>query len=135
METGNKMTTAVELPKVLVVDDNAAVSRALQQLLRKQGFEPVGFEAGLPALEFIAREMIDAALIDLHLPDLPGLDVTRGLREQYGDDLPIFIVSGDNSIETLRALPEAGATYFFSKPVNPVHLIQRLKEALHARPV
>jgi DNA-binding response OmpR family regulator len=114
--------------RILVVDDNADVNRALGTLLRKEGFEPITFQAGIPALQFAHRDEFDAALIDIHLPDMSGLDLARDLRDRFGNDLPIIVVSGDNSIETLRALPKVGATYFFAKPVNPTILISRLKE-------
>jgi CheY-like chemotaxis protein len=114
--------------KVLVVDDNQVVARSLLSLLRSEGFEPMVFQAGQPALDFSKTNCPDAALIDIHLPDLSGLEVTRQLRQTHGNDLPIIVFSGDSSIETLRALPEAGATFFLSKPVNATILLECLRE-------
>jgi DNA-binding response OmpR family regulator len=127
------MVENLEGGKILVVDDNADVSRALGMLLRKEGFDAITFQAGMPALEFANQDGFDAALIDIHLPDMSGLDLARGLRERFGENLPIIVVSGDNSMETLRALPKVGATYFFAKPVNPTNLIARLKEWVSKR--
>lgn len=114
--------------RVLIVDDNQFVTRPLFTLLRSEGFDPIVFEAAQPALEFIRGNCPDIALIDLHLPDLSGLEVSRELRQLHGDGLPIIIFSGDSSLETLKALPGVGATFFLAKPVNAPHLLECLKQ-------
>ena len=67
-------------------------------------------------------------MIDIHLPDISGLVLSTKLREKYGPDLPIIIVSGDTSMEMIRSLPHVGATYFFPKPINAEYLLERLRE-------
>jgi two-component system sensor histidine kinase RpfC len=114
-------------PTVLVVDDNQLVTRSLMTLLRNEGFEPKTFQSGQPALEYIRNHCPDAALIDIHLPDVCGLEVSRELRKTHGDAMPIIIFSGDSSMDTLRSLPAAGATFFMSKPVNIPRLLECLK--------
>ncbi len=113
---------------VLVVDDNQVVTRSLMSLLRSEGFEPKAFQAGQPALDYIRDHCPDIALIDIHLPDISGLQLSRELRKIHGQNLPIIIFSGDSSIDTLRSLPEAGATIFISKPVNVPHLVESLRQ-------
>jgi CheY-like chemotaxis protein len=115
--------------KILVVEDNLLVSQALSALLRDQGYETVSFSRGEPALTYLREHSVPrAALVDIHLPDISGLDVTRQIRQSFGNDLPIIILSGDTSIDTLRELPQAGATYFVSKPVNAGILLSQLKQ-------
>jgi len=129
------MTPAEQTSRsVLVVDDNQAVTRSLMTLLRNEGFEPKTFQSGQPALEYIRDHCPDAALIDIHLPDICGLDVSRQLRKTHGNSMPIIIFSGDSSIETLRSLPDAGATFFMSKPVNVSRLMECLKEYTASNP-
>ena len=89
--------------------------------------QSVCFHSAGPALEYAQQEIPAAAVIDIHLPDGSGLDLIRQLRPHWGDDLPIVILSGDTSIETLRQFPELGATYFFSKPANAARLLDHLK--------
>ncbi len=113
---------------VLVVDDNQVVTRSLMSLLRTEGFEPKTFQAGRPALDYIRDHCPDIALLDIHLPDISGLELSRQLRKIHGNSLPIIIFSGDSSIDTLRSLPDAGATIFMSKPVNVPHLMESLKQ-------
>ena len=116
------------LQSVLIVDDNAAVTHALGALIRKAGFETIPCHTGNDALTYCTGERPDAAVIDIHLPDLNGLILARSLREQLGPSVPIIVVSGDTSMETINSLPHVGATYFFSKPVNPAALMEQLKE-------
>jgi CheY-like chemotaxis protein len=115
--------------RVLVVDDNQVVAHSLLRLLRSEGFDPMVFQSGQPALDYIRLNRPDAALIDIHLADLSGLEISRQLRQTHGLDLPIIIMSGDSSIETLRALPDAGTTLFLSKPVNATVLLDYLRNA------
>jgi CheY-like chemotaxis protein len=115
--------------RVLVVDDNQVVAHSLLRLLRSEGFDPHVFQSGQPALDYIREHRPDFALIDIHLADFSGLEISRELRQTHGADLPIIIFSGDSSIETLRALPEAGTTLFLSKPINATVLLDYLRNA------
>jgi DNA-binding response OmpR family regulator len=113
----------------MVVDDNASLARSFLSLLRNEGFDPLVFQAGQPALDYIRDNRPDLALIDIHLPDVSGLEIARQLRQTHGSSLPIIICSGDSSLDALHALPDAGATHFFHKPVSASRLMACLKEA------
>lgn len=116
---------------ILVVDDNHMVTRALSSLLRDAGYTPVAFHSGADALAFAdGVGTLGAAVVDIHLPDINGLVLSHKLRERFGPDTPIVVVSGDTSMETIKSLPHVGATYFFPKPVNSNALIQRLKDLI-----
>jgi DNA-binding response OmpR family regulator len=121
--------TAATPPRgVLVVDDNFAVANALANVIRKAGFDATACHSGSDALEYLRIANPQAAVLDIHLPDINGLVLAGKLRDRLGDAVPIIIVSGDTSMETIKSLPHVGATYFFSKPVNPGVLVARLKE-------
>lgn len=113
---------------VLVVDDSPSIAAPLARLLKMSGFEPIVFHRGGIALEHALRQSPDAAVVDVHLPDMNGLILSTKLRECMGPDKPIIVLSGDTSMETLNSLPHVGATHFFSKPVNGSQLIERLKQ-------
>ncbi len=113
---------------VLVVEDNVGVANALACVIRKAGFVATPCHCGNEALEYLRSAKPQAAVIDIHLPDVNGLVLAHKLRDRFGDNVPIIIVSGDTSMETIKSLSHAGATYFFSKPVNPNVLVARLKE-------
>lgn len=115
---------------ILIVDDNQTVTAALSTLLGKAGYTVTAFETGLAGLRHAAEQKPDAAVIDIHLPDLNGLVLTQRLREILGPQTPIIILSGDTSMQTINSLPHVGATYFFPKPMQAAQLIDRLKELL-----
>ena len=113
---------------VLVVEDNFGVANALARVIRKAGFDATACHCGAEALDHCRAQTPLAAVLDIHLPDINGLVLAHKLRDHLGRDIPIIIVSGDTSMETIKSLSHVGATYFFSKPVNPTVLVERLKE-------
>lgn len=125
--TLNPARPAKRRPRILIVDDDPIVVKAMRYLLEKADFEPIGCLTADDAMSKVASG-IDAAILDIHLPDQTGLWLSQQIRGVIGPDRPIIILSGDNSMETIRSLPNAGATYFFSKPVNQSVLIEQLKE-------
>lgn len=115
---------------VLIVDDNEPTAKALAKVLSAAQFQTAVSYRGGEAVEYAQHNSICAAVVDIHLPDLSGLVVTQKLRQQLGPAIPIIILSGDTSMETLNSLGHVGATYFFSKPVNSSQLVERLHSAL-----
>ncbi len=118
---------------ILVVDDNPMVTRALSVLIQGAGYSAVACHSGADALKFADDKTPGVAVIDIHLPDINGLVLSHKLRERFGPDTPIVIVSGDTSMETIKSLSHVGATYFFPKPVNANALLERLKELIENR--
>jgi len=115
-------------PRVLVVDDEPQIVRALKVVLREAGFEAVPAETGSRALDLAAVRPPEAAIVDLVLPDIDGIEVTRRLREW--SEMPILVLSavGEEG-EKVRAL-EAGADDYVTKPFGTRELVARLQAAL-----
>lgn len=124
---------AAHVGGVLIVDDHPPVTRALSALLKRQGFECVSCHTGQDALVYSESATPAAIVLDIHLPDINGLLLAQMLRSRFGSEMPIIVVSGDNSMETIRSLQHVGATHFFSKPVNANALVERLKELVNPR--
>jgi two-component system KDP operon response regulator KdpE len=115
-------------PRVLVVDDEPQIVRALKVVLREAGFEAVPAETGSEALDLAAVRPPDAAIVDLVLPDIDGIAVTRTLREW--SQMPILVLSAVGEEEQkVRAL-EAGADDYITKPFGTRELVARLHAAL-----
>jgi two-component system KDP operon response regulator KdpE len=115
-------------PRVLVVDDEPQIVRALKVVLREAGFEAVPAETAAEALDLAAVRPPDAAIVDLVLPDLDGIAVTRTLREW--SEMPILVLSAVGEEEQkVRAL-EAGADDYITKPFGARELVARLNAAL-----
>ena len=118
---------------VLVVEDHFGVANALASVIRKAGFDATACHSGSDALAHCRVSKPLATVLDIHLPDINGLVLAHKLRERLGGEMPIIIVSGDTSMETIKSLPHVGATHFFSKPVNANVLVERLKELVARR--
>lgn len=116
--------------EVLIVDDSEPTAKALAQLLIRDGFEPAAFTCGEDALKYLNVGSPSAAVIDIHLPDVSGLVISQHLRDRYGPDIPIIIISGDSSLQNLSSLSLAGATHFYSKPIKASDLLARLRQLL-----
>jgi two-component system KDP operon response regulator KdpE len=115
-------------PRVLVVDDEPQIVRALKVVLREAGFEAVPAETGAQALDLAAVRPPDAAIVDLVLPDLDGIALTSTLREW--SEMPILVLSAVGEEEQkVRAL-EAGADDYITKPFGTRELVARLNAAL-----
>ena len=115
-------------PRVLVVDDEPQILRALKIILRDAGFEVLQAATAEEALDAAALTPPAAAIIDLVLPDGDGIEVTRSLREWTR--IPILVLSavGEEDFK-VRAL-EAGADDYVTKPFGPRELVARLQAAL-----
>ena len=122
-------TSRADAPRVLVVDDEPQILRALKVVLREAGFEAVA-GAKRPRRRSIARRCArrEAAIVDLVLPDGDGVEVTRRLREW--SEMPILVLSAVGEEEQkVRAL-EAGADDYITKPFGARELVARLQAAL-----
>ncbi|HWF32738.1 MAG TPA: response regulator transcription factor [Solirubrobacteraceae bacterium] len=114
--------------RVLVVDDESQIVRALKVVLREAGFEAVPAETAARALDLAVVRPPDAAIVDLVLPDGDGVEVTRRLREW--SEMPILVLSAVGEEEQkVRAL-EAGADDYITKPFGTRELVARLEAAL-----
>jgi len=115
-------------PRVLVVDDEAQILRALRVILRDAGFEALPASTGEEALDAAALHPPDAAIVDLLLPDMDGVELCRRLREW--SQMPMIVLSavGDEDAK-VRALA-AGADDYVTKPFGPRELIARLQANL-----
>jgi two-component system KDP operon response regulator KdpE len=114
--------------RVLVCDDEPQILRALKVVLREAGFEAIPAETGEEALDRAAVRPPDAAIVDLVLPDIDGIEVCRRLREW--SEMPILVLSAvGEEEEKVRAL-EAGADDYVTKPFGARELVARLHAAL-----
>jgi DNA-binding response OmpR family regulator len=116
--------------RILVVEDDPSTARSLASILDRAGYQTAVCHNGSAALHTARELRPSAAMVDIHLPDLSGLILTQKLREQLGPDVPIIVVSGDTSMETLNSLSHVGATYFLSKPIPANILLQMLGACL-----
>jgi two-component system KDP operon response regulator KdpE len=116
------------MSRILVVDDEPQILRALQTSLRGAGYEVDAAATGGEALTMAAVRPPDAVILDLVLPDARGTDVCRELRSWSSVPVIVLSVVGDES-EKVAAL-DAGADDYITKPFGVGELLARLRAAL-----
>jgi two-component system KDP operon response regulator KdpE len=116
------------MTRVLVVDDEPQILRALQTSLRGAGYEVDTASTGEQALTAAAVRPPDAVILDLVLPDIRGTEVCRELRTWSAVPVIVLSVVGDES-EKVAAL-DAGADDYVTKPFGVEELLARLRAAL-----
>ena len=119
--------------RVLLVDDNAEMRRAIREQISKQeGMKVVGECAnGLEALEFLGKTAVDAMVLDIIMPQMDGYALMEEMRRQQMDNAPQIIVTTalgrDDFI--MRAV-ELGAKYYMVKPFEIQTLVARIREVV-----
>lgn len=115
-------------PLILLVEDDRLLRQAFRMLLEDAGYRVR--EAGTAADAVAAAEDAPAAIVlDLGLPDQPGLEVCRALRQHPATRLsPIIALTGRAGASEQRACFEAGCTLYFAKPLEPRVLLRHLSE-------
>ena len=116
------------MSKVLVVDDEPQIRRALRVVLRANGYAVTEVATGEDALDAAASQPFDVMILDLMLPDVEGVEVCRRLREW--SRLPVIVLSAhDEEQIKVRALDE-GADDYVSKPFSAPELLARMRSAV-----
>jgi FixJ family two-component response regulator len=116
-------------PTVYVVDDEPAVLKSLDRLLRSAGFRPKTFGS---ARDFIAQHQADAPgclVLDVTMPGFTGLELQQWLALAR-DPLPVIFITGYGDVPTSVRAMKAGAVDFLTKPVDEQALLRAIKDAL-----
>jgi FixJ family two-component response regulator len=115
-------------PRVFVIDDDPSVLRALERLLRSNGFRVEAYSSPAAFLDAPIDEGVSCLLLDLRMPGLSGLDVQQTLVRK-GLVMPIVFLSGQGDVpSTARAMRE-GAVDFLVKPVDETQLLDAVARA------
>lgn len=113
---------------VLVVDDNTKIVEVLSAYLAAEGFEVRTANDGPSAMASVAEQVPDLALLDIMLPGIDGIELTRRFQKEH--DLPVILVTAKtDEIDRLIGL-EVGADDYVSKPFSPREVVARVKAVL-----
>ena len=127
------IATEFERPaRVLVVEDDDAISQVLQRSLRMEGYDVRIAGDGMAALDEAHSFLPDLVILDLGLPKLDGLEVAKTLRES--DDVPILMLTARDAVESRVEGLDAGADDYLVKPFERQELLARLRALLRRRP-
>ena len=121
-------TPATDAPLVLVADDNRINRRLLVTMLNHAGFRVAEAANGLELLDLAARGVWDAALLDIHMPGMDGIEAAGRLRASLGDKLPpVIAMSADVMPETRKQVMEGVMDDFLVKPFSEQELVDKLR--------
>ena len=120
-------------PVVLVADDEPDLMSLVKYALEDAGYEVLTASDGAEALDIALERTPDAAVLDVRMPKLSGLDVTRRLRDMgKTEQIPIVLLTAAAEKEDVARGFQAGAHGYIEKPFSPWELVQRI-DALVAR--
>lgn len=121
----NSVPGLVGMKKILVVDDEIKILDLVCDYLKRAGYQVITAGDGLAALEKVKREKPDLIVLDLGLPKMDGLDVTREVRRFFTTPIIMLTARGDESDKLIGL--ELGADDYLTKPFSPKELVARVR--------
>ena len=110
--------------RVLIVEDDPAQRRILEEMVKRFGFEPTSVDGGQKGLDVLAGAsggLIELVILDLMMPGMDGLEFLEKMTGVRGD-VPVIVQTAQGSIETVIKAMRAGADDFVVKPISPERL-------------
>jgi DNA-binding NtrC family response regulator len=117
---------------ILILDDEPVIRDVLHTVLGKQGFKIREAGTGGEGLEKLAKESIDLLLLDLMLPDRPGMEILVEVRSRY-PEMPVIVVTAYSSVESAIAAMREGAFHYLPKPFRNEEVVHVVRQALEKR--
>lgn len=119
--------------KILIVEDNELNMKLFNDLLEAHGFETVTTRDGTEALDIAIAEKPDLILMDIQLPEVSGLDITKQIKQNDDlKDVPIIAVTAFAMKGDEDKIRESGCNGYVSKPISITHFIETIRSHLDA---
>lgn len=115
------------MARILVAEDGPDIRRLLEHILMRDGHEVVTAADGLDALERYVQGSFDLICSDMDMPRLNGIELTRAVRADAADGVPILMVSGSVALQDVRMAREAGISAFQEKPFTASQLREQVR--------
>jgi DNA-binding NtrC family response regulator len=115
--------------KILVVDDDAIVIKSCKRILEAEGFEVLTVPSADDALEKIKNYDFDLLLMDVKMPKHDGMFLMREMKKHL-PEIPIIVMSGYPTPETIADVLRLGATQFIPKPFRPDELVKTIRQVV-----
>jgi DNA-binding NtrC family response regulator len=117
-----------KMPKILIIDDEAAIRGALKEILEYESFEVDEAEDGLQGLKKLEKESYDLIFCDIKMPKMDGIEVLEKLKEKE-IEAPVIIITGHGSVETAVEALKKGAYDFIQKPLDLNRVLVTVRNA------
>jgi two-component system nitrogen regulation response regulator NtrX len=116
-------------PRILVIDDEAAIRDSLRMILEYEDYQFMGAASGQEGIATVQRDRPDLVLLDIKMPGMDGIEVLRKLHA-YDETLPVVMISGHGTTATAVEAIRSGAIDFLDKPLSSERVIVTLQNAL-----
>ena len=117
--------------KVLIVEDNELNMKLFHDLLEAQGYETLETREGLAALSLAREHRPDLILMDIQLPEISGLEVTKWLKDDEElSHIPVVAVTAFAMKGDEERIREGGCEAYISKPISVTHFLETIKRLL-----
>jgi len=126
------MNNTSKIAKILIVDDEIELMKALTDILRSQDYDATGFSSGKEAMEALKRDCFDILLTDLMMPEMDGISLLRAAQE-IDPNLVGIIMTGQGTVHTAVEAMKIGAFDYILKPFKLPSLLPALYRAMEAR--
>ena len=131
MSATNHSAGSVMAKKILIVEDNELNMKLFHDLLEAQGYDILETREGLQALSLAREHRPDLILMDIQLPEISGLEVTKWLKED--DELayiPVVAVTAFAMKGDEERIREGGCEAYISKPISVAHFLETIRKLL-----
>ena len=113
---------------IMIVDDDPNICRLLEIYISSEGYMPVAFQSGAPALEYMAIKEPSLVLLDVMMPEMDGFEVLRRIRES--SNVPVIMLTARDLVEDKLLGFGLGADDYIIKPFEPVEVLARIRARL-----
>jgi FixJ family two-component response regulator len=120
-------------PRIVLVDDDPGMNQAMERLFKAAGFDPIGFPSGEELLKSEMVHTADCLVLDLHLPGISGIDLTRQLK-RMGVPCAIILITAFDDVGTRQEADAVGAAAYFTKPFSGSELMSAILGAIEEAP-
>lgn len=119
------------MKKILIVEDNEKNLYLVSFILQKKGYEVVVARNGIAGVKLAVKENPDLILMDIQLPEIDGLEVTKRIRASgAGDEVPIIALTSYAMAGDKKKALEAGCTGYIEKPIDPETFVEEVEKHL-----
>ncbi|MBI2816287.1 MAG: response regulator [Acidobacteria bacterium] len=116
--------------RLLIVDDDPSIVKLLGRFAGELAFETLEAVRPSDALALASKQQVHVAVVDLHMPEMEGIELMKSLR-QLNDQMQVILITGDHSSESVNEAIKNGACDYLWKPIDFHHLSHALNAARH----
>jgi DNA-binding NtrC family response regulator len=114
---------------ILIVDDNEDVRQLFCDIVEMIGFAPRPVSSGVAALQQLKASNFDLVILDMHMPDLNGIDTFKAIR-QFNATVPVVLTTGFGMDKSVKEALSMGALLCLEKPFNVSRAIKTIREVV-----